>query len=252
MQLSAALLVSQQGCSLLRLTYRHITSLVKDGLFVEHKRGDITSVRDCIAVTWGLRRTLVARWRNQPLFVLALWVIGLGLQCSHLMAPLFALLLQGSMRHLVLVREVTAPRDKQAPSCRRATMPCVLVQIERDEQLLTFQSYMNRVRTPYEQSFSTNPLYYSLDVGPIHIIMLNSVRCCAAFASVLCKAQVWQRYCRWYHDLGSAFAPFDKCRRAHGNCHCQHARCMGAVGLQARYRTCTSCRRDLAVTWPCV
>ena len=49
-------------------------------------------------------------------------------------------------------------------------------QIERDEQLRTFQSYQNRFRAPYEQSYSNNPLYYSLDVGPIHIIMLNGVR----------------------------------------------------------------------------
>ncbi len=49
-------------------------------------------------------------------------------------------------------------------------------QIERDEELRTFQAFTNRFRAPYEQSFSTNPLYYSLDVGPIHIIMLNSVR----------------------------------------------------------------------------
>jgi len=50
------------------------------------------------------------------------------------------------------------------------------VQIERDEQLNTFQAYRNRFRSPYEQSFSTDPLYYSLDVGPMHIIMLNAVR----------------------------------------------------------------------------
>ena len=49
-------------------------------------------------------------------------------------------------------------------------------QIERDEQLRTFQAYTNRFRSPYEQSYSTNPLYYSLDVGPIHVIMLNAVR----------------------------------------------------------------------------
>jgi len=49
-------------------------------------------------------------------------------------------------------------------------------QIERDEQLNTFQAYRNRFRSPYEQSFSTDPLYYSLDVGPMHIIMLNAVR----------------------------------------------------------------------------
>lgn len=51
-------------------------------------------------------------------------------------------------------------------------------QIERDEQLRTFQSFKNRFRTPYEQSYSTNPLYYSLDVGPAHIIMMNAVRPC--------------------------------------------------------------------------
>lgn len=50
-------------------------------------------------------------------------------------------------------------------------------QIERDEQLVTFQSFTNRFRSPYEQSNSQNPLYYSLDVGPMHIIMMNAVRC---------------------------------------------------------------------------
>ena len=59
---------------------------------------------------------------------------------------------------------------------KRWQCACCAAQIERDEQLLTFQSFMNRFRSPYEQSFSTNPLYYSLDVGPIHIIMLNAVR----------------------------------------------------------------------------
>ena len=50
-------------------------------------------------------------------------------------------------------------------------------QIERDEQLVTFQSFINRFRSPYEQSNSQNPLYYSLDVVPMHIIMMNAVRC---------------------------------------------------------------------------
>jgi hypothetical protein len=49
-------------------------------------------------------------------------------------------------------------------------------QIERDEELHTFQAISNRFRFPYEQSLSTNPLYYSLDVGPIHVVMLNAVR----------------------------------------------------------------------------
>ena len=49
-------------------------------------------------------------------------------------------------------------------------------QIERDEQLRTFQSYTNRFRHSYEASYSTSPLYYSVDVGPIHMIMLNAVR----------------------------------------------------------------------------
>ena len=51
-------------------------------------------------------------------------------------------------------------------------------QIERDEQLRTFQSYTNRFRHSYEASYSTSPLYYSVDVGAMHIIMLNAVRCC--------------------------------------------------------------------------
>ena len=42
---------------------------------------------------------------------------------------------------------------------------------------MTFQSFINRFRSPYEQSNSQDPLYYSLDVGPMHIIMMNSVRC---------------------------------------------------------------------------
>ena len=50
-------------------------------------------------------------------------------------------------------------------------------QIERDEQLRTFQAYTNRFRHPYEASYSTSPLYYSVDVGAMHIIMLNAVRC---------------------------------------------------------------------------
>ena len=64
------------------------------------------------------------------------------------------------------------PRSKLRPETRCLDGP----QIERDEQLRTFQAYTNRFRSPYEQSYSTNPLYYSLDVGPIHAIMLNAVR----------------------------------------------------------------------------
>ena len=41
----------------------------------------------------------------------------------------------------------------------------LLPQIERDEFLRTFQSYINRFRSPYEQSYSQDPLYYSLNVG---------------------------------------------------------------------------------------
>ena len=38
-------------------------------------------------------------------------------------------------------------------------------QIERDEFLRPFQSFTNRFRSPYEQSYSRDPLYFSLDVG---------------------------------------------------------------------------------------
>ena len=55
---------------------------------------------------------------------------------------------------------------------------CGGAQIEQDEQYRTFQSYLNRFRSPYEQSYSPNQLYYSLDVGPMHIIMMNAVRPC--------------------------------------------------------------------------
>ncbi|CAL8468194.1 g7733 [Coccomyxa elongata] len=47
-------------------------------------------------------------------------------------------------------------------------------EIERDEFLRPFQSYTNRYRHSYEASYSTDPLYYSNDIGPIHLIMLNS------------------------------------------------------------------------------
>ena len=40
-----------------------------------------------------------------------------------------------------------------------------LAQIERDEFLRPFQSYISRFRGPYEASYSQDPLYYSLDVG---------------------------------------------------------------------------------------
>ena len=39
------------------------------------------------------------------------------------------------------------------------------LQIERDEYLRTFQSYTNRFRHSYEASYSTNPLYYSTNIG---------------------------------------------------------------------------------------
>ena len=68
--------------------------------------------------------------------------------------------------------------------CRLRVSSLPGAQIERDEQLRTFQAYTNRFRSPYEQSYSTNPLYYSLDVGPIHVIMLNAV--CTASLPIVC------------------------------------------------------------------
>ncbi|EIE19892.1 Metallo-dependent phosphatase [Coccomyxa subellipsoidea C-169] len=47
-------------------------------------------------------------------------------------------------------------------------------EIERDEYLRPFQGYTNRYRHSYEASYSQDPLYYSNDVGPIHLIMLNA------------------------------------------------------------------------------
>ena len=38
-------------------------------------------------------------------------------------------------------------------------------QIEEDEFLRVFQSYINRYRSPYEQSYSQDPLYYSVNIG---------------------------------------------------------------------------------------
>ena len=37
-----------------------------------------------------------------------------------------------------------------------------------------FQSYLHRNPIPYNQSGSTNPLYYSVDLGPAHIIYLTN------------------------------------------------------------------------------
>jgi hypothetical protein len=53
------------------------------------------------------------------------------------------------------------------------------LQIELDDYLRRFQSFTNRFRAPYEQSFSFDPLYYSLDIGrewhePETLVML----CC--------------------------------------------------------------------------
>lgn len=39
------------------------------------------------------------------------------------------------------------------------------MQIEEDESLRVFQSYTNRFRSPYEQSYSQDPLYYSVNIG---------------------------------------------------------------------------------------
>ena len=38
-----------------------------------------------------------------------------------------------------------------------------------DEYLRSFQSYINRYRSPYEQSYSQDPLYYSVNVGREHL-----------------------------------------------------------------------------------
>ncbi len=39
---------------------------------------------------------------------------------------------------------------------------------------LQFQSYVARNPTPHNQSGSSNPLYYSVNVGPAHMIYLTS------------------------------------------------------------------------------
>ena len=39
------------------------------------------------------------------------------------------------------------------------------MQIERDEQLRSFQGFTNRYPSPYQASYSTNPLYYSQNIG---------------------------------------------------------------------------------------
>ena len=46
-----------------------------------------------------------------------------------------------------------------------SSMFCSLAEIERDSSKRTFQSYSARYPTPYKQSNSTNPLYYSFDYG---------------------------------------------------------------------------------------
>ena len=53
-------------------------------------------------------------------------------------------------------------------------------QIELDDYLRRFQSFTNRFRAPYEQSFSFDPLYYSLDIGRELSWFLSSVCCCGA------------------------------------------------------------------------
>ena len=55
------------------------------------------------------------------------------------------------------------------------------VQIERDEFLRTFQAYTNRYRHSYEASYSTNPLYYSTDIGRAAPALLRP--CCAQMLS---------------------------------------------------------------------
>ena len=42
---------------------------------------------------------------------------------------------------------------------------CSLAEIEQDSSKRTFQSFSARYPTPYKQSNSTNPLYYSFDYG---------------------------------------------------------------------------------------
>ena len=39
------------------------------------------------------------------------------------------------------------------------------MQIERDEFLRTFQAFTNRYPSPYQASYSNNPLYYSQNIG---------------------------------------------------------------------------------------
>ena len=55
-------------------------------------------------------------------------------------------------------------------------------QIETDEYLRSFQSYIARYRSPYEQSYSFDPLYYSLDVGRARPLLLASMVCTSMHA----------------------------------------------------------------------
>lgn len=65
------------------------------------------------------------------------------------------------------------------------------VQIERDEFLRTFQAYTNRYRHSYEASYSTNPLYYSTDIGraapapPQALLCPNAFKSCCSLVSAV-------------------------------------------------------------------
>lgn len=53
------------------------------------------------------------------------------------------------------------------------------MQIERDEFLRTFQAFTNRYPSPYQASYSNNPLYYSQNIGrespnnPVRIYLVH-------------------------------------------------------------------------------
>ena len=65
------------------------------------------------------------------------------------------------------------------------------LQIERDEYLRTFQSYTNRFRHSYEASYSTNPLYYSTNIGREFLSQHPPTSCCMQLHLALWLA----RYC---------------------------------------------------------
>ena len=123
-----------------------------------------------------------------------------------------------------------------------------LAEIERDSSKRTFQSFSARYPTPYKQSNSTNPLYYSFDYGgeptslfikaPLTVARHHLSHACTTHGPKHVNASILRKAARdeasnkhFQQHCGSTCLPVHRLRRdmPHGQQTCLCCPCRGTL-----------------------